>query len=137
MDTSILQSTKKILGLSSDDDSFDLDVATHVNMAFSTLTDLGIGPSDGFVIDDSGDETWDDYWPTLSNIQLSRVKTFVYLSVRLHFDPPQTSYALTALKEQITEHEWRLNALREETDWSDPDPDEETEGETVLEGGGA
>ena len=137
MDTSILQSTKKILGLATEDTSFDLDVATHINSAFSTLTDLGLGSTSGFVIDDSGDETWDEFIAGLSPVQLSRVKTFVYLSVRLHFDPPQTSYALTALKEQITEHEWRLSALREGEDWTDPDPDEEMSTGGVLEGGGA
>lgn len=122
MDTSILSSTKRILGLPADDTSFDLDVITQINSAFSTITDLGVGPATGFVIDDTGDEEWADFEPTLSTVQLSQVKTYVYLKVRLAFDPPQTSYALEALKEQIREHEWRLNTRREETEWVDPDP---------------
>jgi hypothetical protein len=123
MDTSILQSTKKILGIPAADESFDLDVVTHINAAFSTLTDLGLGAVTGFVIDDTGDEEWDDFITGLSPVQLSRVKTFVYLSVRLAFDPPQTSFGINALQEQIREHQWRLNTLREETEWVDPEPE--------------
>jgi hypothetical protein len=121
MDTSILRSTKKILGLSDEDESFDLDIITHINSAFSTITDLGLGPVDGFVIDDE-EADWADFDATLTTVQLSQVKTFVYLSVRLAFDPPQTSFAINALQEQIREHEWRLNVRREFTDWVDPDP---------------
>jgi hypothetical protein len=124
MDTSILNSTKKILGLAADDDSFDLDVITAINSAFSTLTDLGVGPAEGFFIDDSGDEEWADVDAELSAVQLNQLKTFVYLSVRLIFDPPQTSFALDALQKQIVEHQWRLNVRREATEWVDPDPPE-------------
>lgn len=137
MDTSILNTTKKILGLPAEDESFDVDVLTAINSAFSTLTDLGVGPSAGFFIEDD-EPTWPDFDPGLSEIQLNQIKTYVYLQVRLIFDPPQTSYALTALKEQIVEHEWRLNMRREETDWVDPDPSDQLEdAEGVLDGGGA
>lgn len=121
MDTSILNSTKKILGLTAEDTSFDLDIITQINSAFSTIWDLGVGPVEGFVIEDD-EPTWEEYSPDLSNVQLSQLKTYVYLKVRLAFDPPQTSYALEALKEQIREHEWRLNVRRETTEWVDPDP---------------
>ena len=122
MDTSILNSTKKILGLPAEDESFDLDVITAINSAFSTLSDLGVGPADGFVIEDD-EPTWDEYdIVTAPQVQLGQVKTYVYLSVRLIFDPPQTSFALGALKEQILEHQWRLNNRREADEWEDPDP---------------
>lgn len=120
MDTSILNSTKKILGLPAEDESFDLDVITAINSAFSTLTDLGLGPAEGFLIDND-ESTWEDFDPAMTVIQRSQVKTYVYLSVRLIFDPPQTSFALTALKEQIQEHVWRLSTRREETEWVDPE----------------
>jgi hypothetical protein len=121
MDTSILNSTKKILGLPPEDTSFDLDIITQINSAFSTVWDLGVGPVEGFVIEDE-EPTWEEYHPDLANVQLSQLKTYVYLKVRLAFDPPQTSYALEALKEQIREHEWRLNVRRETDEWVDPDP---------------
>lgn len=110
MADSILDSTKKILGLSSDYTPFDLDIITHINSTFSILDQLGIGPIDGFVIEDN-DPTWDDY-PIPSN-QLSLVKTYVFLKVRMLFDPPATSYLIEAMNNQIREHEWRLNSSRE------------------------
>jgi hypothetical protein len=121
MDTSILNTTKKILGLPAEDESFDLDVITAINSAFSTITDLGVGPEEGFVIEDD-EAVWGDLDPTLSPVQLSQVKTYVYLSVRLIFDPPQTSFAIAALEKQLVEHQWRLNVRRETTEWVDPDP---------------
>ena len=122
MDTSILNTTKKILGLPAEDESFDLDVITAINSAFSTITDLGVGPEEGFVIEDD-EAVWGDLDPDLSQVQLSQIKTYVYLSVRLIFDPPQTSFAITALEKQLVEHQWRLNVRRETTEWVDPDPE--------------
>lgn len=118
METSILKSTKKILGIEATYTAFDLDVITHINSAFSTLTQLGIGPINGFMIEDDT-ATWGDFLGT-SDLQLNNVKTYVYLKVRLVFDPPQTSFHLQAIKEQIQELEWRINVHREETAWTDP-----------------
>lgn len=121
MDTSILRTTKKMLGIPDADTSFDLDIVTHINGAFSTISDLGVGPPGGFVIDDTGEEQWDDIDPALTPNQVSQVKTLVFLQVRLAFDPPATSFAITALEKQIEQIAWRLNVRREETEWVDPD----------------
>src|SRR3954454_21041435 len=120
MEQSILKSTKKILGIGPDDTSFDLDIITHINTEFSTLTDLGVGPEAGFVIEDESAE-WDSYLPD-DLVKLSKVKTCVYLRTRLLFDPPTSSYLLEAVKGQLQEAEWRLNTNREATGWTDPDP---------------
>lgn len=120
MDMSILNSTKKILGIASSYTAFDLDIITHINTAFSTLTQLGVGPAEGFMIEDDT-ATWADF--IVDDIQLNSVKSYVYLRVRLLFDPPATSYLITASQEQVRELEWRLNTHREETQWVDPDPD--------------
>lgn len=120
MEESILRATKKVLGIGLDDDSFDLDVITHINSAFSNLHQLGIGPIDGFAIDDEEAE-WADFGIS-STPTLSLLKTCIYLRVRLLFDPPTTSYLLSATQQQVQEHEWRLSVLRESTDWVDPDP---------------
>lgn len=110
MEESILKSTKKILGLAEDYTPFDLDIVTHINAAFSILNQLGIGPEDGYSIEDESD-SWDDF--VVPSNQLHLVKTYVYLKVRMLFDPPPTSFLLEVYNKQILEYEWRLNALRE------------------------
>jgi hypothetical protein len=114
---SILESTKKVLGIGSADDSFDLDILLHVNSVFSTLNQIGIGPDEGFMIEDST-ETWDAFIGT--DLRLNAVKTYVYLRVRLLFDPPSTSFVIESMNKQITELEWRLNVQREGEAWIDP-----------------
>ena len=120
METSILTSTKKILGIAGDYTVFDLDIITHINTAFSTLTQLGVGPVEGFMIEDD-QAVWEDY--IVDDLQYNAVKTYVWLKVRQLFDPPTTSYLISAFEKQIQELEWRLNVHREETGWVDPDPD--------------
>lgn len=120
METSILNSTKKILGLDSEDTSFDLDIITHINSAFSILNQLGIGPPSGFTIEDETAE-WADFGVT-DEPTLNLLKTCVYLRVRMLFDPPTTSYLQSALSRQIEEHDWRLSTMRETTAWVDPNP---------------
>ena len=119
MEASILTSTKKILGIAEDYTVWDLDIITHINSAFSDLTQLGVGPVAGFMIEDST-AVWTDF--LVDDLQLNSVKTYIYLRVKLLFDPPTTSYAVTAMQEQIEKLEWRLNIHREETEWVDPDP---------------
>ena len=131
MTESILTSTKKILGLDASYTAFDLDILTHINSAFSTLNQLGIGPEDGYAIEDD-DATWDAFFGT--NLRYNSIKTYVYMSVKMVFDPPPSSYAVTAMKEQKQELEWRLNVVREQTEWVDPDPDDVEEDE-ILDGG--
>jgi hypothetical protein len=110
MEQSILTSTKKILGLSSDYTAFDLDIITHINASLSTLTQLGIGSENGFYIEDASD-VWTDFIP--NGTVLNMVKTYIFLKVRMLFDPPATSFLITAMNEQLREYEWRISALRE------------------------
>lgn len=119
MEQSILISTKKILGIAEDYTAFDLDIITHINTAFSTLTQLGVGPVTGFMIE-SDEELWEDF--ILEDLQYNAVKSYVFLKVRQLFDPPTTSYLIAAQERQIEQLEWRLNVHREETGWVDPDP---------------
>jgi hypothetical protein len=122
MENSILASTKKILGLDSTYTAFDLDVLTHINTAFSTLNQLGVGPAEGFYIEDDG-PVWDDFLNEVDKTMLHHmVKTYVYLRVRMLFDPPTTSYLIDAMNKQREEFEWRLNIEREGTDWTNPNP---------------
>lgn len=118
MEQSILISTKKILGVAPDYTVFDLDIITHINTAFTTLAQLGIGPTEGFMIEDE-EAVWADFLN--SDLQLNSVKTYVHLRVRMLFDPPQTSFHIAAMKEQILEFEVRLSIHREGLEWTDPE----------------
>lgn len=119
VDPSILKATKKVIHIGDDDPSFDYDIIMFINGAFSTLHDLGLGPEAGFVIEDEAAK-WDDF--ETETIKQSKIQTYVFLRVRLLFDPPETSYAIAALEKQLEEVSWRLNVNREESDWVHPDP---------------
>lgn len=122
MEQSILTSTKKILGIADDYTVFDLDIITHINSAFSTLTQLGVGPPAGYMIEDKSD-TWEDFFDSEAEMPYNSVKSYVFLKVRQLFDPPTTSYLISAVERQIEQLEWRLNVYREETGWVNPNPD--------------
>lgn len=117
MSDSILTSTKKALGILEDYTAFDVDILMHINSVFSILNQLGIGPADGFMIEDST-PTWVDFLEEDSRLNL--VKSYVYLRVRLLFDPPTTSYLIDSTRKQSEEFEWRLNVYREGTAWVAP-----------------
>jgi hypothetical protein len=100
---SILLSIKKLLGLDEDYTVFDSDIIIHINSAFTILYQLGVGPSEGFrIIDDTAE--WSDFF----GLDIELVKTYIYLKVRLIFDPPQSSFLIEAYNKQIAEFEWRL-----------------------------
>ena len=121
MSDSILISVKKVLGLDSGYTAFDQDVIMHINSALSILTQLGIGQDVGYqIVDETG--TWDDVIE--GNLLLNTVKSYVYLRVRMLFDPPNTSFVLSAMQEQLKELEWRISVQRESTDWTSPNPDD-------------
>lgn len=105
---SILTSIKKLLGIEPDYTVFDTDLIIHINSVFSILNQLGIGPDDGFVISDENSK-WDEYINGLNNIEM--VKTYVYLKVRLIFDPPASGTATECINKQIAELEWRLTSV--------------------------
>jgi hypothetical protein len=119
MEQSILISTKKTLGISEDYTAFDLDIITHINSAFSTLAQLGVGPETGFMIQGE-EEVWTDFIE--DDLRYNSVKSYVFLKTRQLFDPPTTSYLIAAVEKQIEELEWRLNVHREETTYPDPNP---------------
>lgn len=110
MDKSILISIKKLLGIAKEYTAFDADIIIHINSALMILSQLGVGPDEGFKIS-SDKEKWDDYID--EDDDLESVKTYIYLKVKQVFDPPQHGPTLEALKESIREYEWRLNVQAE------------------------
>lgn len=106
---SILTSVKKMLGIAEDYTQFDPELIMFINMAFSVLTQLGVGPASGYLIT-SNSETWSDFLDSTKPLdtRLEMVKTYIYMKVRLAFDPP-TGSVLDSFNRQISELEWRLN----------------------------
>ena len=104
---SILTSIKKLLGISEEYTHFDADIIMHINSVFMTLTQLGVGPSEGFIIEDEN-TYWEDFISDTTKLQA--IKTYIYLKVRLVFDSASLGSAtLAAYERQIQELEWRLN----------------------------
>lgn len=108
---SILDSEKKLLGLDSSYDVFDDDLIIHINSIFGTLHQLGIGPAKQIVISDNT-STWSEY--TTDETEVYEVRTYIYLRLRLLFDPPSNSFVYSGIQEQAKELEWRLNVKADE-----------------------
>lgn len=103
---SILTSIKKLLGITEDYEHFDQDIIMHINSVFMILTQMGVGPKQGFYIKDKT-ATWNSF--ITSNSNMESIKSYVYLKVRLLFDPPLSSAVMDSMKAMISELEWRLN----------------------------
>lgn len=105
MEESILISIKKLLNIPKEQTVFDLDVIMHINSVFMVLKQLGVGPSEGFFIEDAS-TTWDEY--VEEPLKWHAVKTYMYAKVRLVFDPPQNASHIKCLEQTVAEFEWRL-----------------------------
>ena len=113
MDQSILVTLRGMLGPSEDYEHFDTDLIPHINSAFNRLKQLGVGPKDGFSI--TGDsETWSDFFDSSKIINM--VISYMYLKVKMQFDPPSSTIASEAFKQQISEYEWCMNVDAETID---------------------
>lgn len=107
---SILLTIKKLLGIMEDYTVFDEDIIVHINSSLMTLNQIGVGGEKPFLITGK-EQTWNELSDNIEYLQA--IKTYIYISVRLVFDPPASSYVLTALKEQLKEYEWRINIMAE------------------------
>lgn len=112
MNESILTSIKKALGIPEDAEMFDPELIMYINSVIASLNQMGIGPVEGFEIQDKNTK-WNDFLD--GDILLSSVKTYVYLKVRMIFDPPQSSVTKDAFEKQIVEFEWR-NYVKKDND---------------------
>lgn len=129
---SILTTTKRVLGLAEDYVVFDEDVKMHINSTFSTLHQLGVGPDEGYMIDDENND-WDEFLD--DNLTINSVKSYVWICVRLLFDPNSLQPAtLTAFKEQKLEWEWRLQVAVDPPYGPIFEDDEDGDG-IILDGG--
>ena len=105
IDNSILHDIKQLLGQEWDDTTYDLDIKLHINSVFFNLNQINVGPPEGFSI---ADETilWDAYIGDSKNLEA--VKTYIYIRVRLLFDPPTNGFLVTSLEKQADKLEWTL-----------------------------
>lgn len=115
MEDSILISIKKMLGAPEGYEAFDDQIIIHINSVFSVLSQLGVG--NGKFTITGPDETWEDYLSQDDDVDIEDVKSYMYLKVKMIFDPPSSGTAAEAFKEHIREFEWRLNV--ESDDWND------------------
>lgn len=111
---SILTSIKKLLGIEEEYEHFDPEIIMHINTVLGDLTQLGVGPSEGFSIEDET-STWIDFIPGESLVKMEGVKSYIHLRVKLLFDPPSSSSVLASYERQIEKMEWRLNVAAETT----------------------
>lgn len=107
---SILTSIKKVLGIAGDYNHFDDDLILHINSVFLILNQIGIGPEEGFTISGESDK-WEDF---ITSNKLEHIKTYMYLKVKLIFDPPLSSAVMEAYNRIISELEWRILISGEE-----------------------
>lgn len=107
MNESILNTIKKMLGMDAEYTAFDTDIIVHINSCFMKLNQLGVGPDTPFFITGK-DETWTSFFG--GNDDIEAAKTYIYINVKLVFDPPTSSFVVEALKEMEKEYEWRLMA---------------------------
>jgi len=121
---SILDTTKKALGLDADYPAFDSELIMYINSVLSTLTQLGAGPTEGFSISDSS-TLWSDFYG--SDKALNLIPTYVYKKVRLVFDPPSSGYGITALEKMIAEDEFRILVAAESAELAIKFPPESTD----------
>lgn len=111
---SILNTTKKQLGIDTEDDSFDIDIIVCINTVLYKLHELGIGPTKGLIIQDK-DDSWDELLNDSNITNLEGIKTYIYLKTKILFDPPTNSTILEALKSEASEIEWRMLQTVEES----------------------
>jgi hypothetical protein len=109
MNDSILTTIKKLFGPEEDDVSFNTDIIIHINSALMNLNQLGVGPEGFYITDDT--KTWSNFLG--ADKSLEAVKTYIYLKVKMVFDPPTSPTVLEAMERQITQLEWRLNSQAE------------------------
>ena len=108
---SILTSIKKLLGIEEDDVSFDEELVMHINSVIMALTQLGIGPPEGFEIEDET-STWQEFIPEMT--KFNAVKTYIFMRVKLAFDSASmASPLIECYNRQIAEYEWRLTHAAE------------------------
>ena len=123
MDESILDSVKRFIGLSLDDDTFDQELLILINALFMTLQQIGVGPQDNLFSIEDNSSAWSDYLEDPNSLPM--IKPYIAIKVRLIFDPPSSSALDQALRQEVAEYEWRMNLKVDDYHVEDTVEDEE------------
>lgn len=107
MSSSILNDVKHQLGHLPEQTAFDTDIIIGINSVFSTLTQLGVGPVEGYMIT-GADNQWNEF---TDDARLNSIKSYIFLKVKLMFDPPGTGFVVASMERQIQELEYRINVV--------------------------
>ena len=109
VDDSILMSVKKLLGMDPEEfDQYDVDITLHINTVIETLNQIGVDMPDGFSVTDKT-VLWSDYLNRAKYSQIKdSIKSYIYMKVRLVFDPPTNTSLINAINESVKELEWRI-----------------------------
>jgi hypothetical protein len=110
---SILTSIKKMLGITEGYTHFDMDIIMHINSVLAILTQIGVGPQEGFSIEDD-DTIWTDFVP--ADARMEFIKSYIYMKVKLLFDPPLSSAVMESTNRMISELEWRIQVAADPTE---------------------
>lgn len=129
MDESILNNIKKMLGLEADYSAYDQDIIILINNCMMTLQQYGVGPKQGFILTGAS-QKWSDFFSESGGKMLESVKTYIYLKVKMVFDPPSTSFVMDAFKSTCDEIEWRLKEQMESYPGDIPREEETEEAES-------
>lgn len=116
---SILLTIKKMLGLEPEYTPFDMDIIVLINSSIMRLHQLGIGPKDGFYITDES-QTWHEF--VGCDKDLKSIQEFIFIKTKLVFDPPSTSFVISAYNDRASELEWCLMVEKEYTDQGGDNP---------------
>lgn len=107
--SSILNDVKHMVGIMPENQAFDNDMIIFINGVFGTLTQLGVGPVDGYEIT-SADNDWEEFY---TDPRLNSIKSYIFLVTKLEFDPPTTGFLTDSMERQKKELEYRLNVVAE------------------------
>lgn len=119
---SILNTIKGMLGIEGDDTGFDQEILLNINTVLSYLYQIGVGLEPKHIC--GSEETWFDLFDDTPDL-IDLIKSYIFMKVRLVFDPPSSSFVLNSLGEQIDEIQWRIYTQAEGVfDGSDSKPDE-------------
>lgn len=111
MEDSILTTIKLMLGIPEDYESFNTQIILHINSVFGILNQLGVGTKEPFKITGAA-ETWSSFLEDKTNLEL--VKTYMFLKVKMAFDPESSGFTTTSIKELVDEYEWRLYMIADQ-----------------------
>lgn len=118
---SVLNTIKKCLDVDPDNKDFDADILLHINSVLTIMKRLGIIPKTSKRISDDS-VTWSQFIPD-DSLDVEDIKDYIFLRVKLIFDPPQNQKHTDVLIDTYKEIEFGLMTQNEIKDGGEEDGD--------------